>query len=83
MLTTWRKELEKIPAKPLAGPHQTTLTDADLDREFDPGYGGPEGCAFTLWTLDRVYFPATYDGAEWVDSVRRHPCGEATDHIGG
>lgn len=54
-----------------------------LDREFDNGYGGAEGMPFTLWTEERVYFPVVYDGAEWVASVPRNPCDEATDHVGG
>ena len=57
--------------------------DLDLDRQFDAGWGGAEGKPFTLWTADRVYFPACYDGSEWVESVPRHPSDEVTDHIGG
>jgi len=57
--------------------------DIDLDRQFDAGYGSEEGKPFTLWTADRVYFPACYDGSEWVESVPRHPSDEVTDHIGG
>lgn len=61
----------------------TTLTDAEMDAEFDRGFGGSEGCAFTLWTANRVYFPVVYDGSEWVGSVPRNPCPEATEHQGG
>jgi hypothetical protein len=39
--------------------------------------------AFTLWTKDRVYFPATYDGSYWVDWVSRNPDGNAKEAIGG
>jgi len=39
--------------------------------------------AFTVWTKEWVYFPATYDGSEWIDSVRRNPSLTPTDHIGG
>jgi hypothetical protein len=60
-----------------------TLTDEQLDAEFNGGYGCSEGCAFTVWTKKRVYFPATYDGMEWVSSVSRHPDGVATGHVGG
>lgn len=56
---------------------------ASLDAEFDSGYGGADGCHFTLWTKRRVYFPVQYDGAEWVASVPRDPCNEATSHVGG
>lgn len=61
----------------------TTLTDAQMHAEFDCGYGGTEGVRFTAWTKNRVYFPACYDGAEWVASVSRNPDGQPTEHIGG
>lgn len=57
--------------------------DEFLDREFDGGYGLPEGEPFTLWTETRVYFPVVYDGAESVRSVPIHQTGEVTNHIGG
>lgn len=53
-----------------------TLTLAALT---DP-YARPP---FTLWTKNRVYFPAVYDGDEWVHSVPRHPNNEATEPVGG
>jgi len=61
----------------------STLTDEQLDKEFDSGYGGTEGDAFTVWTEKRVYFPICYDGAEWCGSVARHPDGKPTEHQGG
>lgn len=54
-----------------------------LDRPFDTGYGGENGDPFTLWTHEWVYFPACYDGAEWVASVPRNPCDKQTMHVGG
>ncbi len=60
-----------------------TLTDEELDAPFDDSYGGVEGKAFFLWTKERVYFPACYDGSEWVVSVPRNPCDEIPAHIGG
>jgi len=54
-----------------------------LDDDFDDGLGRRNGCLFTLWTNNRVYFPAQYDGSEWVASAPRNPCAEATDHVGG
>ncbi len=84
--TTWRNKL----AEAFADNHDDwaliegmTLTDADLDQEFDPGYGSAEGCPFTVWTAKFVYFPWVYDGAEGVESVPRHPNGEAKGHVGG
>lgn len=61
----------------------STLTEEELLKEFDCGFGGSEGVPFTLWTTNRVYFPAVYDGSEWVESVSRNPDGKPTSHIGG
>jgi hypothetical protein len=60
-----------------------TMTKEELNTPFDNWYGAVEGCAFTIWTTDRVYFPVCYDGAEWVSSVSRHPDGKPTNHVGG
>lgn len=60
-----------------------TLTHEELNREFDSGYGRPNGPPFTLWTANRVYFPIMYDGSEWVGSAPRNPCDEAMRHQGG
>ena len=84
MSTTWNKEIIKAMAD-----HRETMddvvakTDFDGDREFYDGYGFVEGEPFTLWTKNRVYFPIVYDGSEWVGSVPRNPCDEATEHLGG
>lgn len=59
-----------------------TMTDAEMSKMFYSGYGGIEGCAFTVWTKNSVYFPI-YDGAEWVGRVSRNPDGKPTDHQGG
>ena len=61
----------------------STLTKSQSDEQFSCGYGCPEGCDFTAWGEKYVYFPATYDGAEWVVKVPRNPCDEPTQHIGG
>ena len=60
-----------------------TLTEEELCKKFDDGYGSHEGKPFTLWTKTRVYFPLVYDGAEWVGSVSREPDGIPTTHFGG
>lgn len=31
----------------------------------------------TIWTARRVYFASGVDGEEWVESVARHPGGDA------
>lgn len=61
----------------------STLSRRELKRYFDSSFGATEGKPFTLWTVNRVYFPVCYDGAEWVASVPRNPCDEITEHIGG
>lgn len=60
-----------------------TLSDVQLYREFDNGYGGIRGIPFTAWTTTRVYFPTNHAGKETVASVPRNPNGEITVHIGG
>ncbi len=60
-----------------------TLSEESMDVEFDDGYGGSEGKPFTAWSEKYTYFPAVYDGAEWVARVLRNPCDVATGHIGG
>lgn len=60
-----------------------TLSDSELDTEFNDGWGVTNGQPFTLWTENYVYFPICYDGAEWVGSAPRHPCDEALHHQGG
>jgi hypothetical protein len=83
--TTWRKEFEKVFE--LTGDSFdgliATLTPEQLDVEFYSGYGGTEGFPFTAWSKDYVYFPACYDGSEWVACVSRNPDGKPTEHVGG
>jgi len=59
-----------------------TLSEEEMDREFDDDLGIEEGLQFTAWSKDWVYFPVCYDGSEWVGSVPRNPNGEATSHQG-
>jgi hypothetical protein len=61
----------------------STLSMEELTLSFDPGYGVTEGCPFTVWTKNTVYFPLCYEGAEWVGSISRHPNGKPTEHQGG
>lgn len=60
-----------------------TMTEEEMGKEFNNGYGCTNGCPFTVWTKTSVYFPVCYDGAEWVGSVSRNPDGKPTDHQGG
>jgi len=82
----WKRLLESAMedrGETLADLISCTLTEEQLLVEFDAGYGGSEGKPFTAWTENSVYFPAVYDGAEWVEGVSRNPDGEPTRHIGG
>ena len=84
--TTWKEQITERMKDNNDGwvnMEDTTLTKEELDAEFNPGYGGTEGCDFTLWTKHFVYFPASYDGSEWCASVPRNPNGHKTVHIGG
>jgi hypothetical protein len=82
--STWFKLINKALEIENDGPLiACTLTEKELHKSFYTGYGGEEGKSFTAWTENRVYFPACYDGAEWVASVPRNPCDEATGHVGG
>lgn len=96
MITTWRKEITRamggradwrhtiaLPQDSWENIIGSTLTDTELDFEFNSGYGSEEGKPFTLWTKDYVYFPVQYDGAEWVGRTPRNPNGEPTCHQGG
>jgi hypothetical protein len=85
-MTTWRAELleeRHNHDESFKDIESSTLSEDELDREFDSGFGGTEGRPFTVWTKGRVYFPGCYDGLEWVDSVSRHPDGISTNHVGG
>ncbi len=61
----------------------STLTEEEMDTEFDTGFGGAEDVPFTIWTKNHIYFPTVYDGAEGVSFVSRNPDGKPTSHIGG
>lgn len=81
---TWRQMIDGEREDKADGPIiACTLTDEELDAEFYASYGTAHGKAFTAWTENRVYFPVVYDGAEWVGSVPRNPCDEASSHFGG
>ncbi len=85
-MTTWKKSITAALSdnkETWADVQSHTLTEEQLNAEFDDGYGGTEGAPFTLWTTNRVYFPICYDGAEWCGSVARNPDGKPTEHQGG
>lgn len=84
--TTWRKEIEGAiigSGDNILNNFVCTLSEAELDVEFNNGFGQTKGAPFTAWTDDYVYFPIEYDGSEWCGSVPRNPNGNATWHQGG
>lgn len=86
MTTTWTAEFktarsyakDESPVVAIAADTPDAMT-----VEFDAGWGGTEGPCITIWTEENVYFPACYDGSEWMAWVPRNPNGEATCHVGG
>ena len=85
-MTNWKELIEydmKFHNETFDDVVECTLTEEQLMKQFDCGYGGTEGEPFTVWTTNRVYFPICYDGAEWVESVSRNPDGKSTHHFGG
>lgn len=85
-MSTWKAMLEdamKDRNETLTDLEAITLTEDEMVKKFDSGYGCTEGKPFTAWTAKTVYFPICYDGAEWVGSVSRHPDGNPTEHQGG
>lgn len=87
MTTTWRKLItEAMRVNKDETPLEfatLAIAPGELDREFYEGYGGTNGEPFLMHTEHWVYFPCCYDGAEWCDSVPRHPTGKPVGHIGG
>jgi len=86
MTTTWKKELSKAfqeNGDSWDNVEHNTMSEEEMDKEFDPCYGFKKGIPFTVWTKDYVYFPVFYDGDEWVGKVSRNPDGKATPHQGG
>lgn len=85
-MTTWTELLTKTLKhynETLSDVIACTLSETEMNEEFDDGFGLYEGKPFTAWTTNRVYFPEGYDGAEDVASVPRNPCDESTNHVGG
>ncbi len=86
-MTTWRAELQRKFDDDGDSFDNVVATAPEGDEwmyvAFYDGYGSAQGIPFTVWTTTRVYFPACYDGSEWVASVARNPDGEATYHVGG
>lgn len=80
-IDTWRKGIEKTAQRNGDRFEDLvhTLSEEELDYDLDDRYGP----SFTAWSENFVYFPARYDGRQWVESVPRNPCGIKTKHVGG
>ncbi|KKL86033.1 hypothetical protein LCGC14_1948740 [marine sediment metagenome] len=77
--TSWKDMLAKYSDTIIS----CTLTDEEMAKEFDDGYGGSEGASFTAWSKEWVYFPVVYDGAEWIGRAPRDICDHSCGHVGG
>lgn len=51
------------------------ISDEELDREFNGGYGSSEGTSFQAWSDHYTYFNYEYDGSDFILRVPRHPPG--------
>lgn len=86
MTTTWKEQIKgemKFYGESLSDIVSSTISEDEMNREFNNSYGIVKGIPFTVWTANRVYFPADYDGSEWCASVSRNPDGKPTAHVGG
>jgi len=85
-ITNWKKLLDEALSdngESWGDVESNTLTDDEMELEFDSGYGRTRGKPFTVWTKNYVYFPWSYDRSEGVTSVSRNPDGKPTYHVGG
>lgn len=83
--TTWRQQLEIArddngDTTPIIA--YAPANSAIWDKEFDNGYGSPEGSNVLAWSETHVYFPVVYDGAEWIESAPRDPQEFGQPHVG-
>lgn len=83
--TTWRQEISRVMALNGDGwedMEHCTISDEELDRQFEAKAWAIKGAPFTAWTRDFVYFPVCYDGEEWCGSAPRNPCDISLEHQG-
>lgn len=84
-MSTWREMLaEAMGIANDVGPVVAYAPDAAaFDVAFDNSYGTTNGPSVLAWTEKNVYFPAVYDGAEWIESAPRNPTTKGQYHCGG
>ena len=61
---------ETVEAQPIPF---AEVSDGELDRLFNDGWGAPECQLFCAWSETWVMFPTQYDGAESWEKVPRNP----------
>lgn len=71
--TSWRKLLAEEAAMMNDPITVCTISDAELDREFEHSHSGPFGTSFVAWSKLRVYYSGEYDGLDIVESNYRGP----------
>lgn len=85
-MSTWKEMLNSAleeNGESWSDVEANTMSEDEMAKNFDSGYGSTEGCSFTVWTKNTVYFPLCYDGSERIGSVSRNPDGRPTAHQGG
>jgi hypothetical protein len=74
LMTTWRKLLtEELESNKESFEDIEYITECDLDEEFENDYGAEVDSYFTAWTKEFIYYCGSYDGKEYVSSIRRNP----------
>jgi hypothetical protein len=84
--TTWQEIIKEVMKTTGDTPEDIVHSVPEwtkLNEVFDNGFGPINGCRFTIWTTNYVYFPTRYSGAEYAAYVPRNPCDIATGHVGG
>ena len=79
-MATWRKLIKQQMDRNSDTMVYCTLTEAELDVDFDRDFGLAEGIPFTAWGDSHVYFPLEHDGYECVGSAPRNPCDTSLSH---
>lgn len=85
-MTTWKEKIQiemDLYGESLSDIVSSTISEDEMNKEFNNSYGLIKGTPFTVRTANRIYFPAGYDGAEWCVSVSRNQGGKPISHIGG
>ena len=79
--TTWKEliliEMEKYN-ETLDDIISNTMSEEEMNKEFDNEWGGNSAYYFTIWSKTRIYFSAVNDGVfNLVESISRNPNNKA------